>query len=588
MPRQGSPSPARRPDLAKRSSSTPSLSKGSPNGGQLEKAHKGSSTRLHKAHAVGHGRHPHARVPSHGKGLHKLSKLGPGETSDGSDHTKHHNRSSSSTPVGSPASQKFKRNSSNVSLPRTGSKASLKKNASNVSIQRNQSGTKLGNQSKSEKAHTKSNLRKNGTDDRPVKGQPSFAVGDEDEDQDDDWTEDNSSVSPQATRNSLVRPKSPLSRDPPSPDEEPPDRSPQNLPYSPPQSPPNNPSAFANHNNDNGPTHRHPPHAEEVTHRLLNRSTHSIAPHTSTISATKSPNSTGAFSSFAHSHSSTIAAEPSMPSDGISRFINSTGTNSGSTTPGSVSHLQSNLADRSASPAPSSNPTKATTTTSRRVKSAANLSHPGLDNSPPKPPPPEKVSNPWSPRISPYESARAADPAAGKSLTQLRLDLQRMSTQRDTPASSHPLMQNGSVMGIQNLSAGSSEMQARLSRQWNQAVTEFRNGKRFYPDLAIGNLRRRQVERKVEASKRDARAGGGKVKVKTPVGSESSTEGGGSGGRVGRGKVRFEVGRSPEVGRGEGSVGSIEQGGGEVSEGVEGLLRRMWMGEGSGAGAGED
>ncbi len=163
-----------------------------------------------------------------------------------------------------------------------------------------------------------------------------------------------------------------------------------------------------------------------------------------------------------------------------------------------------------------------------------------------------------------------------------------MSTQRDTPASSHPLIQNGSVIGIQNLSAGSTEMQARLARQWNQAVTEFRNGKRFYPDLAIGNLRRRQVERKVEGARRDARAGGGKGKVKTPVGSESSTEGGsgGSGGRVGRGKVRFEEGQIEEVGRGEGSV---DGGGGvEVSEGMEGLLRRMWIGDGSAAGAGED
>ena len=95
------------------------------------------------------------------------------------------------------------------------------------------------------------------------------------------------------------------------------------------------------------------------------------------------------------------------------------------------------------------------------------------------------------------------------------------------------------------------------------------------------------MERKVEGARRDAR---GKGKVKTPVGSESSNEGGG-GGRVGRGKVRFEVGRSPEMGRGEGSVGSVEEGtagGREVSEGVEGLLRRMWVGEGSGAGAGED
>ena len=152
-------------------------------------------------------------------------------------------------------------------------------------------------------------------------------------------------------------------------------------------------------------------------------------------------------------------------------------------------------------------------------------------------------------------------------------------------------MQNGSVIGIQNLSAGSGEMHARLARQWNQALTEFRNGKRFYPDLAIGNCRRRQVEKRVEGARRDVR---GKVKVKTPVGSGSSTEGVGSGGgRVGRGKVRFEVGRSLEAAQRDGSLEEGDgdgdgSGRGEISEGVEGLLRRMWMGEGSGAGGGED
>lgn len=100
------------------------------------------------------------------------------------------------------------------------------------------------------------------------------------------------------------------------------------------------------------------------------------------------------------------------------------------------------------------------------------------------------------------------------------------------------------------------------------------------------------VDRRVEGVRR-AGAGGGKVRVKTPVGSESSTEGvGGGRGRVGRGKVRFEVGRSPEeAGRRDGSAeqgDGDDGGGGEVSEGVEGLLRRMWMGEGAGGGGGED
>ncbi|KAK3175297.1 hypothetical protein OEA41_002544 [Lepraria neglecta] len=571
MPRQGSPSPHRRPQLTERQSSTQSLSKGSPTAGHLSKSHKGSSTRLYKAYAVGHGRHPHARVPSYGKGLHKLSKLGPGEPGDGGGQA-NHNKSGSSTPTGSPTSQKFKRNSSNVSLPRTGSKVSMKKNASNVSLTRDVSATRLGNQQKSEKAQTKNDLRKNGTDDRPLKGQASFEVGDEEE-QDEDWTEDNSSQSPNTTRQSSARPKSPLSRDPPSPDEETPDRSPQNLPHSPPQSPPTNPSAFTNHTKENdhpnGSPYSHPPNAEDVTHRLLNRSTHNAAPTTSNILAIITPSGSTGSPPSAHSHTSTIAPEPSMPANGISRFLTSTGSSSGSATPGSVSQLQSTLAHLNHGPtSPPRRDTTPNAQTSSRVKSAANLFRPRINGesgsvSPPKQQRkpsynlPEKVANPWAPRISPYESARAADPSAGKSLTQLRLDLQRMSSQREVTPAQQPLMQHGSVIGIQNLSAGSSEMAARLERQYQQAQLEYRNGRRFYPELLVGNISRSKDGKIGDGSK--------KQKTKTPVGSGSSGER--------RGRVRFEVGASPgkDLGNEEGSV----EGDGE---GVEGLLRRMWVG----------
>ncbi|KAL2044767.1 hypothetical protein N7G274_002542 [Stereocaulon virgatum] len=582
MPRQGSPSPHGRPQLTERQSSTPSVSKGSPTAGHLSKSQKGSSTRLHKAHAVGHGRHTHGRVPSYGKGLHKLSKLRPDESEDGGAHANHQNKSASSTPTGSPNSQKFKRNSSNVSLPRTGSKVSLRKNGSTVSIARNTSAAKLGNQSKSEKAHTKNDLRKNGTDDRPLKGQASFEVGDED--QDDGWTEDNSSQSPNTTRQSAARPKSPLSRDPPSPDEEPPDPSPQKLPYSPPQSPLTKPSAFTNHikeiNHPNGLPYSHPPNAEEVTHRLLNRSAHSATPTTSTVSATVTPSGSTGSPPFAHSHTSTIAPEPSMPADGISRFLSTTGSSASSAAPASVSHLQSTLAHLNNRPNSPHRDIIPTTSTSCRVKSAANLSRPRINGessstSPPRQQRkpsynlPEKVANPWAPRISPYESARAADPNAGKSLTQLRLDLQRMSSQREDAPAQQPLMQHGSVIGVQNLSAGSSDMAARLERQYQQAQLEYHNSRRFYPDLLVGNISRRNVERKIDIARKDGKMGDGSKhgiqKVKTPMGSGSSGER--------RGRVRFEVGSSPgkDLGSEEGSV----EGDGE---GVEGLLRRIWVG----------
>ncbi|KAF6230895.1 hypothetical protein HO173_011011 [Letharia columbiana] len=597
MSGRASPSPGRRPQLNERASSSASLSKGSPNTGHLSKSHnKGSSTKLHKAHAVGHGRHPYGRVPSHGKGLHKLSKLGPGDAGEVAGHTRHHTRSASHTPTASPTTQNFKRNSSNLSLPRVGSKASIKKNKSEVSLGRNPSLTKLGNQSKGEKAQTKNSLRKKGDDDGPVKGQASFEVGNEDH-ENDDWTEESNSQSPHTTRHGSVGRKTPQLEDPPSPDE-PAEPSPPNLPQSPPQSPPNNPSAFVDHakeqdhHRDRSP-YSHPPDADDVTHRLLNRSAHNAAPKTSNVSATVTPNGSSGSPAFVHSQDSAFGNRDSMPGDGISRFLNGTGSNSGSATPGSVSHLQQNLAhlnhtthhDRPGSPTDSSSTVKAPT---RRVKSAANLSHPRLSNgesSSASPPIPKQSNgkNPLKPpketRVSPFESARGADPTKGKSLTQLKLDLQRMSTQRDPPSDQHPLLQHGSGFGIQNLSAGSKEMEARQARQWTQARVECANAKRFYPDLLAGSLKQQAVQSKLDGRKFDGQKkldgkkapDGHKGKsVKTPVGNSGEAA-------HGRGRVRFEVGKgSPEL------VEEHEEDG-PMDEGVEGLLRRMWVqGETSG------
>ena len=142
-----------------------------------------------------------------------------------------------------------------------------------------------------------------------------------------------------------------------------------------------------------------------------------------------------------------------------------------------------------------------------------------------------------------------------------------MSSQREDTPAQQPLMQHGSVIGIQNLSAGSSEMAARLEKQYQQAMLEYRNGRKFYPDMLIGNISRQNVEKKIEAAKKDGKMGDGskKQKTKASVGSGSSSER--------RGRVRFEIGASPgkDLGSEEGSV----EGDGE---GVEGLLRRMWVG----------
>ncbi|KAK4695183.1 hypothetical protein P7C71_g2526, partial [Lecanoromycetidae sp. Uapishka_2] len=589
MPRQGSPSPHRRPQLEQRQSSTQSISKDSSTAGHLSKSHKGSSTRLHKTHAVGHTRHAHGRVPSYGKGLHKLSKLGPGEVGDGASHTRNNTRSASHTPTGSPTSQNLKRNSSNISLPRTGSKVSIKKNASNVSLTRNISGTKLGKQAKSEKAQLKNDLRK--------KTNTRFEVGDDDDDEengdeDGEW-EDNNSQSPYTTRSSSARPKSPLSRDPPSPDE-PPDRSPGNLPASPPESPPKEPHASADYPNGNshqkGSRYSQPPNADDVTHRLLNRSTHNAEPKTSTISATITPNGSASPIFRNGQDSDAFNKDPSMPADGISRFLSGTGSNSGSATPGSVSHLQAHLAhqkdthhpERAHPTTPSDSDSTINHSTDRRTKSAIDLSHPTINTpstaspSPPKSPAPStettsKSKQPKKPKnqplVSPYESARGVDPSAGKSVTQLKIDLQRMSTLRDTPSSQHPLLQHGSVIGIQNLSASGDEVKARYAREYARAHAEYRNAVRFYPDLITRALGKKGVKDQIERVKaweqKKLDSQKAKGKGKTSAGSSAETA-------ASRGRVRFEVGRSPA--EGDGSDGEDHH----AEDDVRGLLERMW------------
>lgn len=469
----------------------------------------------------------------------------------------------------------------------------MKKNKSEVSLGRNFSSNKLGNHSKGAKAQSKNNLRKKGDDDGPLNGQTSFEVGDEDQ-ENDGWTEESNSQSPHATRQGSIGRKTPQLEDPPSPDE-PAEPSPPNLPESPPQSPPNNPSAFVDHakeqehQRDRSP-YSYPPNADDVTHRLLNRSTHNAAPKTSNVSATGTPNGSGGSPAFVHSQDSTFGNKDSMPADGISRFLSGTGSNSGSATPGSVSHLQHNLAhlnhvaqhDRPGSP---SDPSPTVKATARKVKSAANLSYPRFTNgesssaSPPIPNFPNTktpVKPPKETQVSPFESARGADPTKGKSLTQLKLDLQRMSTQRDPPSDQHPLLQQGSGFGIQNLSAGSKEMESRHARQFTQARIECRNAARFYPDLLARSLKIPAVQSKLDGRRLDGRKkpDGKKVpdghrgkNVKAPVGSaEEATQG--------RGRVKFMAGKgSPE------SPDSMREheDGDAVDGDVEGLLRRMWL-----------
>jgi len=299
----------------------------------------------------------------------------------------------------------------------------------------------------------------------------------------------------------------------------------------------------------------------------------------STVSATITPNGS-ASPVFKNGHDSTsFNKEPSMPADGISRFLSGTGSNSGSATPGSVSYLQEHRkhsvhTERHHPTSLSDSDSTAKSDPERRVKSATNLSHPQLNTpsstststSPPKSPsPPTSTKKPKKfALVSPYESARGADPNAGKSVTQLKIDLQRMSTLRDTPSSQHPLLLHGSM--IPNLSPGGDEVKARYARDYAKAQTEFRNGMRFHPDLLTSTLSKKSIKEKLEKHKTAERekmdGAKGKGKPKTPVGSSGDKA-------VSRGRLRFEVGRS----LGEDESSEVEE---HHGDGVQGLLERMW------------
>lgn len=577
MPYRDSPSPAGRPQLADRTLSAQSLSRGSP----TSTLHKGSSHKPHKTHAVGHGHNPHGRVPSYGKNLNKLSKLASARPGDGHARPSNHSSTKVQTLATSPPAQNMKRSSSGSSLPRAGSKVSVKRNSSNLSQKRNVSSTKLGKPTKSQPL---SHLRHDSANDVPLQSKARFSVGSQDE----EWTEASSSQSPATTRQSslgLSKPRQ--SVDPPSPDD-PPARSPTNLPHSPPQSPPTNGAVLQdkelNEQQQNPSTHYScPPDAEVVTKRLLNRhASHSAAPRISSISATVTPSGSNGSPSFNFGHDTTPNNEPSMPADGISRFLHSTGSSSGSATPASVDKLQSTLANfhrthdtdqHDCESLQGSPPVNGHLEAVRRAKSAANLSHPGLTNGSGPSALPPQAPQPNHTRASPFESAR--DPReAAKSLTQLKLDLQRISTNREpahAPAVQPPLAMMHGANAVAGL--GTERSAERRVRQWEQAELEFRNGRRFHDMLAEGvaRLDKRSAEKKKKKRGRerdDAR--GGEEQAHAGAGSRPPSR------PSSRGRVRFEIGTRD----GDNEEEAEDEGEG----GVEGLLRRMWVGNGSAAG----
>ena len=578
-------SPSRRPQLTERQSSTNSVSKGSPKGGPLLNTHKGSSTRLHKTHAVGHGRLGHARVNSHGKGLNKLSKLAQENFTEDDDEVHQHRRSVSHTPSTSPHSLSGKRNSSAVSLHRPATKGFGKRNVSHPNLGRNGNTVRLGNQQKSEKSQLKKNLLRHGDNDEPVRGTVQFEIGDDT--YEDEWT-DSGSQSPVTTR-THSRPKTPVTPTPkelPTPDE-PPERLNPQLPHSPPESP--KPNGFIHYAKSRAPQenghHRsglsHPPDAYAVTNRLLSGSTAHATPQTSNVSANVTPHHVGS-PKFGQSQASTL--EASLPADGISRFL------SGSNTPGSVSHLTQNLSDLTTTdqqPQPSKlSPDKSD---ARRVKSAINLTHPKLsseelpssaafasnENNPPQKP--TQSRKPFKP--SPFESARGANPSAGKSYTQLKMNLDREAVSRDPPLSNHPLLTSqGSMLNLSGaISTNPADLEQRLKRQYLQAQKDVQSCRKYYPDVVTGKIpeaavKRHQLNKKGRGrEKKNATvSAAGSAENKTP--GVLSSSGGGSSSEGKRGRVRFQAPVPDPVHQQWDVENAIPDGGG-----VDALLRRIWM-----------
>ena len=577
-------SPTPRPQLSQQhTSSTQSLSRASP-AGLVSTSHKGSTHKSHKTHGIGHGRHSHGRLPSYGKNMNRLAKhtVAPFEEADG--HTKHHKRTKSHTPSTSPTSQNLKRNNSNVNLPRTGSKANVKRNSSGISMQqRNGSAAKLGKLARSDRVERP-----------PPKTQPKFSIGSDD--QEDEWTEESRSQSPEVLRQGPIVRKTSQPTGLPSPDD-PPVQSPSKLPQSPPQSPPQTEASHISQNSQQQPHTRYtrPPDAEAVTSRLLSR--RNAAPQLSSFSAAVTPIGSSFSPAFQHQHSNAttlVNTNPSLGADGVSRFLHQNDS-SGSATSGSVNQLQSALASfhreqysknaRSSHSPSSSSPPAKILDAAQRARSAGHLAYPHLGTSVSRSPsPPSSKFDGSASRASPFESPGTAagrkPKEASKSLTQLKLDLQRIASEHEAerkkgpPApllqTSHSTLSAGA--GVVNGAEGEQE---RRERQYMQAGKELANAARFENIFgkALARLEKRESVQKHKVSE-----DGRRDSVRSATGSLGRSHEERAAQPLNRGRVRFEIGRA------EREEDDGEQHG-DDEERVRGLLRRMWDGD-SGAVAG--
>ncbi|MCJ1420953.1 hypothetical protein MMC32_007313 [Xylographa parallela] len=538
-----------------RTSSAQSLSRASPSSRLPSDAHKAPAHKLHRAHTSALGRLPHARNPSYGKNLNKLTKITATHGGEEGGILRNQSKQNLHTPSTSPSTKDIRRNSSNVSLPRVASKTSVKGNSSNLSLKRNgSSATQLGKTGRPttplRNSHTKSKTKQNTL----ANSTRNFSVG-SDEDQDEDWTEESNSQSPSTTRQSSegarTRPGSP-------PRDQLISQRQAALPDSPPESPATTSSVEAPpealHNQSavlySNHSSTRPPDADAVTSRLLrHHASQKLQPQLSSISATGTP---GTHTPPIYAANETPSTDPSMPVDGVSRFLNHNAASGSSG--GSVAHLHSALSalqnptpsHNSRTRSPSPNPPAIAADPVRRAKSTGNLNPastaPNPTESPKRAPP--------SYSIDPRSTRRAGGNTAAKQ------ELWRTQVNIESPAPhTSPGLAIRGASGLQGM-LGSEERRIRL---WERAEGELGYLRRFRNPVLEGLGRvvggkGKGRKKRIDDGERDRERGRTK----------DGREGRPPSQKGERRSVRFETGADGAAGR---------------DEGVEGILRRLWEGE---------
>ena len=571
-----SPATTKRPSLSERDSSNQSLSRPSPSADAHSTSHKGSAHKLHRAHVVGHNRVAHARNPSYGKNLNKLTKLtglhGGGE---GTMVTRQHIRSKSTTPSTSPQAQYVKRNSSHISLARTGSKVSVKKNSSVVSLKRNGSVKELEKTVNADVIPRVLRLPSPQSKQGPRSSAVKFSVGSEG--QDEEWTGDSTSQSPETTRHSSIAQgqDSRAGQQPPSPaPEEPPDTLQPSLARTPPQSPPRpirRPS-------DRSISHRSRIlDADAITSRLLQRHPpHMVPPRLSSVSATATPTGGHSPRSFGHSQSSTLNGTPGMPHDGVSRFISGGGSSGG--TSGENSHMASRILSTSSPPNGSLD----------QSKRARSTSHIAFRNNGAEEEDDEDYDEPRAlgPR-SRQHSTHSAFNTSQSSRTQQKLNLQRASSNMEPsqPYVAPPSLTQGvTSTSLQGPNSQISET-TRLAKQYEQACLEYAVVRRYrnplgealkrvddIPGIKDMREKRMQVERpKSRAVEKLGAGSAGDMGLSQSLREDRRSKTNGRG----EGRVRFEIGSKDDSGI-SGQHDSNDDDDGDGGDGTDRLVRRIW------------